>query len=104
MDWTHIATYGGIGAFVLALLQLIINKGPLALGRIYADRIKQEEAERAERREERGQLIELVKNNTAAMTHVATAVEVLSRDVSHLYTILQVPRPSSPGEIKRVDE
>ncbi len=60
--------------------------------------VKQNEAERQERREERAQLVELVKNNTAAMTHVATAVEVLSRDVGHLYTHLNLARPERPVE------
>ena len=58
--------------------------------------VKRDEAERQERREERAQLIELVKNNTAAMTHVATAVEVLSRDVTHLYTHFNLSRPERP--------
>lgn len=58
--------------------------------------VKRDEADRQERREERAQLVELVKNNTAAMTHVATAVEVLSRDVGHLYTHLNLTRPVSP--------
>src|SRR4051812_23143957 len=60
--------------------------------------VKRDEAERQDRREERATLIELVKNNTAAMTHVATAVEVLSRDVGHLYTHLNLTRPERPTE------
>lgn len=58
--------------------------------------VRRDEQEREERREERAQLIELVKNNTQAMTHVATAVEVLSRDVGHLYTHLNLTRPERP--------
>ncbi len=68
--------------------------------------VKRDEAERQERREERAQLIELVKNNTEAMTRVATAVEVLSRDVSFIYTHLNLTRPERPveGEQKRIVE
>lgn len=60
--------------------------------------VKRDEQEREERRQERATLIELVKNNTAAMTHVATAVEVLSRDVGHLYTHLNLARPERPTD------
>lgn len=70
--------------------------------------IKRDEAERAERREERQQLIELVRNNTAAMTEVRAAIDrlndtvgFLSRDIGHIYVHLNLPRPTRPG---RIDE
>lgn len=63
--------------------------------------VKRDEQEREERREEWAQLVALVKNNTQAMTRVAAAVEYLIRDVSHIYTHLNLPRPERPaGEDK----
>ena len=67
--------------------------------------VRRDEQEREERREERNQLIELVKNNTAVMSEVkevvrqnTRATEFLSRDVAHIYAQLNLPRPARPGE------
>lgn len=86
-----VTIYGPYAALILVALSW-------AAKNVWPVIIKRDEAERLDRREERGQLIELVKNNTAAMTHVATAVEVLSRDVGHLYTHLNLTRPERPNE------
>lgn len=67
--------------------------------------VKRDEQEREERRQERQTLIELVKNNTEAMTKVTGAVDrlndtvtFLSRDVAHIYSSLNLSRP------ERLDE
>jgi hypothetical protein len=84
-----VTLYGPYVALILVFLSW-------AAKNVWPVLVKHEEQER----EERAQLIELVKNNTQAMTHVATAVEVLSRDVGHLYTHLNLARPERPVEEK----
>ena len=86
-----VALYGPYVALILVALSW-------AARNVWPVLVKRDEQEREERREERAQLIELVKNNTEAMTRVATAVEVLSRDVSHIYLHLGLARPERPDE------
>lgn len=75
--------------------------------------VRRDEAEREERRQERGQLIEIIQKNTEAFTRNTDAVEHLSEtlleikqavgdlstDVTVIYTHLQLSRPERPEKL-----
>lgn len=111
MDW-NIAQYGILGAALLALLQLTITKLPFVAGRLYNDRLARDKEEREERRRREDRLIELVQNNTVAMTRTAetlsrlddtmheikTVVTDHTTDITRILDYLNLTRPQRPVE------
>lgn len=93
-----VTLYGPYAALILVFLSW-------AGKNIWPVLVKREEADRAERREERNQLVSLIKDNISVIAevkevirHNTYVVETLSRDVSHLYTTLNLSRPERPDE------